>query len=142
MPTDIGTTSSVTIEAPVEDVWAAITTPERIEQWFLGVRTEGEWRAGGELVQTGEWQGRPYESKAIIERIDPPRTLEMKHWSPMSGRPDEPDSYEAVVYRLEEGDGGTTLTVSETNLPSEEARELSERIWGMVLDRLRKLLET
>ena len=139
--TDIGSTTSVTIEATLGDVWDAITTPERIEEWFLGVRTQGEWVPGGELVQTGERQGRPYESKAIIDRIEPPELLELRHWSPMSGRPDVPESYEPVVYLLTERDGKTELTVTESNLPSEQAREMSVRIWAMVLDRLKELLE-
>jgi uncharacterized protein YndB with AHSA1/START domain len=140
--TQIGTTTSVSIDAPIEEVWTAITTSDRIEEWFLGVQTLGDWVPGGELVQTGEWQGRPYESKAVIDRMERPTLLEIRHWSPMSGRPDRPENYETVVWRLAEREDGTELTVSETNLPSEQARELSERIWAMVLDNLKRLLET
>jgi uncharacterized protein YndB with AHSA1/START domain len=139
--TDIGTTTSVALDAPIEEVWSAITTPERITEWFFGVQTRGEWVPGGELVQTGEWQGRPYESKAVLERIERPTLLQLRHWSPMSGRPDEPESYETVVYRLAERDGGTELTITESNLPSDEARQLSERIWAMVLDNLKRVVE-
>jgi uncharacterized protein YndB with AHSA1/START domain len=140
--TEIGTTTSVTIAATIEEVWAAITTSDRIKEWFFGVETRGDWVPGGELLQTGEWQGRPYESKAVIERMERPRLLEIRHWSPMSGRPDLPENYETVVWTLAEREDGTELTVSETNLPSEQARELSERIWAMVLENLERLLET
>jgi uncharacterized protein YndB with AHSA1/START domain len=139
--TDLGTTTSVTIDAPIEDVWAAITTPDRIKEWFFGVDTRSDWTQGSDLVHTGEWQGRPYEDKGTIVRIEPPSLLEHTHWSSMSGLPDDPEHYETVEWRLSERDGGTELTVSETNLPSDEARELSEQSWRMVLDRLRQLLD-
>jgi uncharacterized protein YndB with AHSA1/START domain len=141
MTTDIGTSTTVTIDAPIEEVWAAITTPERIKEWFFGVETRSDWKAGSELVHTGEWQGRPYEDKGTIARIEPPTLLEHTHWSPMSGLPDEAESYETVVWQLSSDDQTTELTVSETNLPSEEARQLSEQSWRVVLDGLKRLLE-
>jgi uncharacterized protein YndB with AHSA1/START domain len=141
MPTDLGTTTSVAIDAPIEEVWSAITTPDRIKEWFFGVETRSDWTSGGELVHAGEWQGRPYSDKGTIVRIEPPRLLEHTHWSDVSGLPDEPQNYEEVTWRLEEQDGGTRLTVSERNLASEEARATSEQSWWMVLDRLKELLE-
>ena len=34
---ELGATSSITIDAPIDEVWKAITTPELIKQWFFGV---------------------------------------------------------------------------------------------------------
>jgi uncharacterized protein YndB with AHSA1/START domain len=141
MPTDLGTTTTVTVGAPIDQVWAAITTPERIKEWFFGVETRSEWTPGSELVHTGEWQGRPYSDKGTILRIEPPHLLEHTHWSALSGVPDEPDNYEQVTWRLEGSNGKTRLTVSERNLASEEARDMSEQSWRMVLDRLKQMLE-
>jgi uncharacterized protein YndB with AHSA1/START domain len=141
MTTDLGTRTTVSIEAPVEEVWVAITTPARIKEWFFGVDTRSDWTPGSELVHTGEWQGRPYEDKGTILRIEPPHQLVHTHWSAMSGRPDEPGSYEEVTWTLADRDGATELAVAETNLPSEEARALSEQSWAMALGRLKEVLE-
>jgi uncharacterized protein YndB with AHSA1/START domain len=141
MATDLGHSVSVDIDAPIEDVWAAITRPDRIKAWFFGVDTRSEWRRGSEIVHTGEWQGRPYSDKGTILRIEAPRLLEHTHWSDASGVPDDPDNYEVVTWSLVERTDGTRLTVAERNLASEEARETSERIWRMVLGRLKELLE-
>lgn len=141
MTTDLSTRTTVSIGAPVEAVWAAITTPARIKEWFFGVDTRSDWTPGSELVHTGEWQGRPYEDQGTILRIEPPRLLVHTHWSAMSGRPDEPGNYEEVTWSLTDRDGGTELTVSETNLPSAEARSLSEQSWATALGRLKDLLE-
>jgi uncharacterized protein YndB with AHSA1/START domain len=136
---DIGT--STTIDAPTEEVWNAITTPETIKQWFFGVDTETDWKEGSPLVHRGEWQGKPYEDKGVIVQIEPPRLLVHTHWSDASGKPDTPDNYQEVSWELSKRDGATELTITERNLPSEEAKALSEKSWQTVLSNLKELLE-
>ena len=139
---DLGTKTSVIIRAPIEDVWDALTTPELIKRWFFGVDTETDWQVGGPLVHRGEWQGKPYEDKGTILRFEPPTLLVHSHWSPASGVPDRPEHYQEVSWSLTDRDGATTLTVAETNLPSQEAKAISEESWKAVLDNLKDLLET
>ncbi|TMK61015.1 MAG: hypothetical protein E6G54_00955 [Actinobacteria bacterium] len=139
---DLGTTTSVIIRAPIEDVWDALTRPELIKRWFFGVDTETDWQVGGPLVHRGEWQGKPYEDKGTILRFEPPTLLVHSHWSPASGVSDRPEHYQEVSWSLTDRDGATTLTVAETNLPSQEAKAISEESWKAVLDNLKDLLET
>jgi uncharacterized protein YndB with AHSA1/START domain len=140
--TDLKTWSSIVIQAPIDDVWKALTTPDLIKQWFFGVETQSEWKAGGPIVHTGEYQGKPYVDKGEIVRIEPPRLLVHTHWSDMSGTPDRPDNYQEVSWSLREQNGSTELTVAEQNLPSEEAKSVSEQSWDVVLDNLKTMLET
>ena len=49
-----------------EDVWDALTNPERIPRWFLPV--EGDLRLGGRYQLVGNAGG-------VIERCDPPESL-------------------------------------------------------------------
>jgi uncharacterized protein YndB with AHSA1/START domain len=60
---ELGASGSITIGAPIDEVWKAITTPELIKQWFFGVDTESDWKPGGHLIHRGEWQGKPYVDK-------------------------------------------------------------------------------
>ena len=53
-----------TYKAPVEDVWDAVTSKERIPRWFLPI--SGELRVGGHYQLEGQAGG-------TIERCDPPR---------------------------------------------------------------------
>jgi uncharacterized protein YndB with AHSA1/START domain len=140
--TDITTTQAVTIDAAIDDVWKALTTPSAIEQWFFGVQTETDWQPGNSIVHTGEWQGKPYQDKGTILRIEPPTLLVHTHWSPMSGLPDEPENYEEIRWELTDRDGRTELTLRETNLASEEAKTASEQAWTTVLGNLKQLLES
>jgi uncharacterized protein YndB with AHSA1/START domain len=139
--TDLSTSASTTIEAPPEEVWEALTTPDLIEKWFFGVRTETDWNVGGPIVHTGEWQGKPYVDKGEIVRFDPPKVLVHTHWSELSGLPDEPRNYQEVTWEVGERNGGSELTITEHNLPNEEAKTASEQAWGTVLDNLKELLE-
>jgi uncharacterized protein YndB with AHSA1/START domain len=142
MREDLTTEESITIDAPIASVWEALTTPETIKRWFFGVDTESDWKVGSPIVHRGEYQGKPYEDKGEILEIDPPRRLVHSHWSPVSGLPDSPDHYERVTWELSErAQGGTELTITEVNLPSEEARATSAKSWRMVMQNLKELLE-
>jgi uncharacterized protein YndB with AHSA1/START domain len=70
--TDITTSTTIQIGAPIERVWHALTTPDEIQRWFFGVQTESEWREGSAIVHHGEYRGRAYEDKGEIVRIEPP----------------------------------------------------------------------
>lgn len=141
MPSDLDLASSVTIDAPAKQVWEALTTPEVIKQWFFGVDTITDWNEGSQIVHKGEWQGKPYEDKGTILKIEPQRLLVHTHWSSMSGVPDKPENYQKVSWKVSGDNGRTQLTVSEGNLPSKEAKEVSEQSWNTVLKRLKELLE-
>ncbi|HEX6231400.1 MAG TPA: SRPBCC domain-containing protein [Actinomycetota bacterium] len=141
MPTDLRISHSITIEASARDVWHALTTPDVIQRWFLGVRTETDWQEGSPIVHTGEWQGKPYEDKGTIMRVEPGRLLVHTHWSALSGLPDEPGNHQEVTWELSERDGATELTVTEVNLPSEQAVAVSEATWKTVLEDLKRVVE-
>ena len=129
MSDELRTRVEITIDAPAEQVWRALTTPELIKRWFFGVDTETDWTEGGPIVHRGEYQGMPYEDKGTIVEVDPGRLLVHTHWSPVSGLPDSPENYQEVSWALSERDDVTELVVTEVNLPSEAAKEVSEQGW-------------
>ena len=105
--TDLSLTSSITIDAPIEDVWRAVTTPALIKQWFFGVDTETDWNVGSPLVHRGEYGGKPYEDRGEILQFDPPKLLVHTHWSDLSGKPDSPEHYQEVSWALAQRNGAT-----------------------------------
>ena len=142
MPTTVDEIrSSTTIDAPMERVWQAITTPSEMKQWFFGVDTEADWRPGGRLVHRGEYGGKPYVDKGEILEFEPPRRLVHTHWSDVSGLPDAPENYQVVTWDLTQREGGTELAITERNLPSDDAAKTSEKGWESVLGSLKRLLE-
>jgi uncharacterized protein YndB with AHSA1/START domain len=133
--------SATRIDAPIERVWQAITTPAEIKRWFFGVDTESDWKVGSQLVHTGQYQGKPYIDKGEILEIESPKRLVHTHWSDISGKPDMPEHYQTVAWDLAERDGGTQLTITEQNLPSSDAARTSEAAWAGALRSLKEMLE-
>jgi uncharacterized protein YndB with AHSA1/START domain len=141
MTTDLITTASVTIDAPREKVWEALTTPALIKKWFFGVDTETDWSVGGPIVHRGEYQGKSYEDRGSILRFEPNHLLVHTHWSPVSGLADEPENYQEVSWSLMARGGETQLIVDEVNLPSEKAVAISEKGWQEALAALKNVVE-
>jgi uncharacterized protein YndB with AHSA1/START domain len=59
-------TLAQTYDTGVDDLWDAVTTPERIARWFLPV--SGDLRLGGRYALEGNASG-------TIERCDPPKSF-------------------------------------------------------------------
>lgn len=132
--------ATTTIDASTETVWAALTDPETIEQWFFGSTDETDWEVGSPIYFRGEWEGETYEDKGEIQRFEREAVLEYTHWSPLSGKPDEPENYHTVTWVLTEVAGDTEVTLTQTDNETEEAREHAEENWEMVLGHLKELL--
>jgi len=141
MPTSLNVKSSITVNAPATKVWEALTRPELIKQWFFGVETVTDWKVGSPIVHKGMWKDKPYEDKGTILKIEPPNLLAHSHWSALSNLPDRPENYQNVTYALAAHNGSTDLTITEGNIPTEEARAQSEKSWKSVLTSLKEMLE-
>jgi len=141
MPTELRSQKTIIINAPVEEVWDALTRPELIRRWFFGVNTKTTWMKGTPIIHRGEYKGEPYEDRGEILKFEPPKLLSYSHWSSISGLPDSKENYQTVTYSLVSKGRGTELTMTEKNLPSEEGKELSDKSWDVALDMLKQMLE-
>jgi uncharacterized protein YndB with AHSA1/START domain len=99
---------SIWINAPRERVWQAITTPAQINQWWGG---NDHWAFSALEVGAAVTFGYGSEAmQATIAVVDPPRQFSIK-WPPQA-------QYHMIdiytIYQLEEENGGTRVTVTET----------------------------
>ncbi|HET7045967.1 MAG TPA: SRPBCC domain-containing protein [Gaiellaceae bacterium] len=92
-------TRELVLPAPPEEVWEALTDPERLMEWFAN---DVEWD-GDELVY--RW-GDGEERRARIDEAEEPRRLGFR-WSGGDG------AETSVTFELEEASEGTLLTVTE-----------------------------
>jgi uncharacterized protein YndB with AHSA1/START domain len=99
----------IVLEATPEEVWEALTDPERLEEWFA-TEVELDAREGGEGVF--RW-GDGDERRAVVRELEPEERLVLD-W----------DDEGQVVLELEEVDGGTRLHVVETSPEWSTALEL------------------
>ena len=133
--------ASRTIDAPRAKVWDALTNPALIKQYMFGTNVTSDFKEGSPITWKGEWEGKAYEDKGTIKKVDRERVLQFTHFSPLAGLPDKPENYHNVTMELS-GDGSqTNVALSQDNNPTDEERQHSEKNWGMMLDGLKKLRE-
>jgi uncharacterized protein YndB with AHSA1/START domain len=133
--------TSISIDAPREKVWEALTKPELIKQYLFGTEVATDWQVGSPITYKGTWEGKPYEDKGVVLVNEPGKLLVSTFWSSLSGVPDLPENYQTVRYELSSENDGTRLTLTQDNNDSEEGARHSEQNWNMVLEGLKKLLE-
>ena len=130
------------VNSPIDKVWDALVNPQKIKQYMFGTNAVSTWQEGADIVWQGEWQGKPYEDKGVILKMQPERVLQYSHFSPLSGQPDVPENYHTVTVELFQKGAGTLITLSQDNNATEEDRIHSEQNWAMMLAGLKKYLET
>jgi uncharacterized protein YndB with AHSA1/START domain len=134
--------ASTTINASPEKLWDALTNPEIVKQYFFGTNQQSDWKVGSDITWTGEWEGKQYKDKGKILDVVPGKRLQYTYFSSMMGEEDRPENYRTVTFDLS-GNGNTTdITITQDNNKSEESRAHSEQNWKMILDELKKLLES
>ncbi|XZE53620.1 SRPBCC family protein [Planctomycetaceae bacterium SH139] len=103
---------SATYDTDLEDLWDAVTNPERIPRWFLPI--SGDLKPGGHYQLEGNAGGK-------ISRCDPPEALDVT-WE-CGG------NFSWVRLRLDAHDDGARLTLEHIML-KDEASESHWRKYG------------
>jgi uncharacterized protein YndB with AHSA1/START domain len=141
MKTDLIAKTSLTINASRAKVWDALVNPEAIKKYMFGTNVVSDWKEGSPIYWKGEWQGKPYEDKGVILKLEPLKTLKYSHFSPLSGLPDKPENYHTVTVELSDDELHTQISLSQDNNATEQDRKHSEENWGMMLAAMKKFLE-
>src|SRR5690348_9593360 len=130
-------TASTEVAAPPEHVWAALTDPAQIAVYMQGSQVTTTWEVGSPITWDGEHDGRAYQDKGEVLTYDEPRELSVTHYSPMTGEPDEPESYHTLVYTLTASGDGTRLELTQDGNDSEEQADQFAQNWQGMLDGLK-----
>lgn len=112
------------IRKPIEKVWAAITIPERIADWFGLV--ELDLRIGGKYEL--RFEGEDYVVEGEIVELDPPRRF--AHTWP--GPPETPPAI--CRYELEPDGDGCRLVFTNEGVPAEYVESIAG--WHVFLEAL------
>ena len=117
---------------PIDDVWSALTEPERMVRW-IG-RYEGERAPGAEglLFMTFEEGGEESGSPATIVECQPPRRLVLQTQGP------GPDPWRMEL-DLSEQDGRTLLRFRQVFAPGTDVADIAGG-WHWYLDKLDSVL--
>ncbi|HEV2271495.1 MAG TPA: SRPBCC domain-containing protein [Steroidobacteraceae bacterium] len=133
----------ITIRAPAERVFGALTNPEeRIRWWgaegrFKTTHAESDLRPGGKWLMRGiGLGGRPFTVQGVYREIDRPRLLVFT-WLP-SWQDDPTETL--VSFDLIEKDGVTTVCLTHSGLATESSRA-QHRGWPDILAWLKSYSE-
>lgn len=111
--------------APIEDVWAAVTEPERLARWI------GTWSgdpASGSVRFEMLFEGDEHPGETmVIRECEPPHRLHVTSQSA--------DETWLLDVDLAHADGVTTLTLSQPGVTAEQAAGVGPG-WEYYLDRL------
>ncbi|MGH3348529.1 MAG: SRPBCC family protein [Nocardioides sp.] len=110
-------TAEQTYDAAADDVWDALTNPERLPRWFMPI--EGDLRVGGRYQLVGNAGG-------TIERCDAPRALAVT-W-------EYGDQVSWVEVDLTEDDGVTTLVLRHIAHPDDHWKQFGPGAVGIGWD--------
>ena len=131
------------VETDSGAVWDALTA--RKSAMFMGADVETDWGPGSPISFTGEFNGKAFKDHGEIRDIEERRRLTFTHYSPTSGKPDVPDSYNLVDVRLEPVGERTRVRLSQTPLggdrPDKKTVEAFRRNWEVMLGGLKAAAE-
>jgi uncharacterized protein YndB with AHSA1/START domain len=128
------------IRTTPERLWSALTSPEFMKRYWLGVYFESDWKVGSswKLVYP---DGRITDTGETVE-IDPPRRLVLK-WRNEFKPELKAEGYSRCTVELEPVDGAVKLTI--THAMDRAESKFIEAVsggWPRILSNLKSLLET
>jgi len=130
------------IKASPARVWAAITRPEQMLQWWgpdagQTLSAQADVRPGGRFsIVFRLLNGDQHNPTGVYREVIPERKLVFTwEW------PGAPERESLVTIQLAPLDGGVELTLIHAQLPDEAARESHAAGWSGLLDKLPVFLE-
>ena len=73
--------AEIKIYAPSKKVWDALVNSGIIRQYMFNTNAISDRKEGSSIMWRGEWQGKPYEDRGVILRLEPERLLRYSHFS-------------------------------------------------------------
>jgi uncharacterized protein YndB with AHSA1/START domain len=106
--------NKIHIEAPVAQVWEALTNPEQTKKYMFGCEAISDWRKGSPLIWRGIFDGHEMVAvKGSIVDIKMGEYLAYTTFDPNSAIEDIPENYLTVTYELTTDGKGSKLTVTQ-----------------------------
>ena len=140
---------SVIIRAPRSQVWKALTTMSDFAQWFR-VKSPDEFKPNTRVNIRSTYPG--YENIDFfmdVVEMEPERRFSWR-WTPgdpKDGPADPQDKPTTVVFELEEVEGGTKVTVTESGFNNISAARRAKAIksntqgWEIQMQNIREYVE-
>ncbi len=128
------------IRTTPEKLWKALTDAEFTKQYWFGMRSESEWRAGSPWKLVSQ-NGEVWDAGEVVE-AKPPKRLVLR-WHHQKKPELKAEGPTLCTMELEPGAGAVKLTITHTiERESSKVIEAVSGGWPKVISNLKSLLET
>jgi uncharacterized protein YndB with AHSA1/START domain len=135
-------TLEVIINAPVKNVWSALTEKDKIKEWMNNTVVETDWKVGSSILYTCydtkgnimTWNGKQMIWEGVVEKVIPQKEITCFYPSLAEGL--EKESFQLLEVFPEV----TKVTLSQDFLAKETAHMFLDNAKDMLL-RLKQFLE-
>ena len=112
-------------------VWTELVHPGA--RWMLGANIDTDFTPGSPMKFDGNFFGRTFRDHGHMIAFDRPHLLHFTHFSPLSNLEDVPENYHHIRILLDAVDGGTRVTVEQSNIASPQRAVRAEEQWKLAL---------
>ena len=132
---------TIKINADSSKVWNAITNPKIIKKYLFDTNVKSDWMIGSEISFDGNYQGKKFKDKGIIQKFDKEKLFQYTYLSEFSGLDDKDENYSIITFELSTDNKTTKLMVTQKGFVNKKAQEHSDQGWGMVFREIKNILE-
>lgn len=135
---------SVTIDAELSKVWAALTDPGLMPEWMaepeMKLDVQTSWEINSPIFIRG-FHHIKFENKGIVMKYVKEQRLIYNHLSSVSKLPDEAGNYSILDFALTSAGGQTILTLDISNFPTEAIQKHLVFYWRGTIHKIKKYVE-
>ena len=134
-------TRTVILNAKPDEVWDALTNPEKIKYYFFNYTATSEWEKGSPIRWTGKRKGVDVMEKGSIISLDRNVQFKFSLFDTSSNLDDTPDNYLYVTFDILKKYDKTelSLTIENFNEDSRRCAHIAKGWDNTVLPGLRKM---
>lgn len=134
--------STITVNAPIEKVWNALTKPELVKQWQYGSDLVTDWKVGNEIRFKNEWEGTIFEQWGKVLNLIPNQLIKYSLFFPRPDLEDTLENYFIMSYILTPENGNIKLEIiQEDNRPG-AVQEAPQGEENPILKGLKTIIES
>jgi len=136
-------TKTITINAPAEKIWQALTNPADMKNWMgeFDITIDTIWQVGSPITITGALYKKPFENKGIVLAFEPWSNIAYSHLSSVSNLEDIPGNYSHIAFSLTPAGPQTNLTLTVTHFATDVIYKHLAFYWNGTLEVFRKYVE-
>ncbi|GAA6618346.1 SRPBCC family protein [Scytonema sp. NUACC26] len=131
----------LSIDVPPHILFDALTTSDKIVQYYPLKEVISTWEVGSEIILKGSNGDKNFTDYGKIEILLPNEKFQYTYWSDNHGTDRSPENYLTICYTLHEADNGTNLKLEHKNLKSKKMYLEMLNVWDFLLSNLKDFVE-